>query len=80
MLTMVPERRAHVRQHQLRKAGKAEEIHLELPARLLQRHVLDRAHGAVTCAIDQHIDAAFVVNDALYALNHRRVVGNVHAE
>ena len=58
----------------------AEDVDLELPPGLVDRHVLDGAVGPVARVVDQHVDATLLVDDPLHAGDHRRVVGDVHRE
>ncbi len=70
----------HRRSHQLGEPGQPEDVDLELPPRLVQRHVLDRAVGAVPRVVDEYVDPAVLVEDPLDAGGHGRVVGDVHPE
>ena len=72
--------RPHVRQHELRQPGKAEDIDLQLPAGLLQRHVLDGAERAVTGVVDQHVDASLGLHDRGDTGRHRSLVGHVETQ
>ena len=71
---------AHVRHHELDEPREPEDVDLELPSRLVDRHVLDRAVGPVAGVVDQDVDAALLVDHPLDAGDHRRVVGDVHGE
>ena len=72
--------RAHVRHDQLNEPGQAEDVHLELAARLAQRHVFDRAVGAVAGVVDQHVDPPGRGDDLLDAVGDGRLVGEIHPE
>ncbi len=78
---IVPLRRARIAgQDELDQAGGAEEIHLELAASFLQRHVLDSAVGAVARVVHQDVDAAGLGEDLLDAQSRGFVVGDIHRE
>ena len=46
----------HGRQHELGQAREAEDVRLELPSRLVQRHALDGAAQAVARVVDERTD------------------------
>jgi hypothetical protein len=71
---------AHVRQDELDQACQAEDVDLDLGARLVHRDVLDGAVGAVTGVVDQDVDAARVADDRVDGRADRVVVGDVEAE
>ena len=71
---------AHVRQHELRQAHRAEHVDVELAARLVERHVLDGAVGAIAGVVDQDVDAAGLGDDLLDTGAHGVVVGDVHRQ
>ena len=66
-------------QDELGQAGQAEDVDLELAARLGQRHILDRAVGAVAGVVDEHVDPAGLGDDPLDERRERGVVGDVDA-
>ena len=69
-----------MRQHQLGEARQAKEVHLELAARLVDGDVFNSTVGSVACIVDEHVNAAFCINDLLYGGFHGRLIGNIHAE
>ena len=69
-----------MRQHQLGEARQAEEVHLELAARLVDGDVFNSAVGSVARVVDEHVNATFGINDLLYGGFHGCLIGNVHAE
>ena len=69
-----------MRQHQLGEAREAEEVHLELAACLVDGDILNSAVGSVACIVDEHVNAAFCVNNLLYGGFHGCFIGNVQAE
>ena len=71
---------AHMRQHQLGEAREAEEVHLELAACLVNGDIFNGAVGSVARVVDEHVNAAFCVNDLLYGGFHGFFIGNVQAE
>ena len=71
---------AHVRGDQLGEATQAEDVDLELTAGLVDRDVLDGPVGAVAGVVDQDVDAAGLLQDAVHAGGHRGVVGHVHGQ
>ena len=71
---------AHMRQHQLGEARQAEEIHLELATCLVDGDVFNSAVKSVARVVDEHVNAAFCVNDLLYGGFHGCLIGNVQAQ
>ena len=70
----------HAGQDELDQPGGAEQVHVELAAGLVQRHVLDGSVGAVAGVVDQDVDAAGLGEDLLDAQRGRFLVGDVHGE
>ena len=60
--------------------GGAEDIHLELPAGLVEGHVLDCSVGAITGVVHQDVDAAGLGKDLLDAELRRLLIRDVHDE
>ena len=60
--------------------AETEDVDLELPPRLIDRHVLDGTVGAVARVVDEGVDPPLLGEDAVDAGDHRRVVGDVHRE
>ena len=71
---------AHMRQHKLGEARQTEEVHLELAACLVDRHIFNSAVGAVARVVDEHVNAAFCINNLLHGGFHGGLIGNVNAE
>ena len=69
-----------MRQHQLGEACQAEKVHLELAARLVDGDIFNSAVESVARVVDEHVNAAFCVNDLLYGGFHGCLIGNVHAQ
>ena len=72
--------RAHVRQRQLGEPDRAEHVDLELAAALVDLDVFQCAVRAVAGVVDQHVDAAGLLDDARYAVLHGLVVRDVHRQ
>ena len=70
----------HGRNDQLAQAGKAEHIDFQLPAGLLQRHILDGAEIAVTGIVHEGVDAAFRFQDGPDARLQGGFVRHVHPQ
>ena len=62
------------------EASQAEDVDLELAAGLVDRDVLDGPVGAVAGVVDQDVDAAGLLQDAVDAGAHGGVVGHVHGQ
>ena len=58
----------------------AEEVHLELAACLVDGHIFNSAVGAVARIVDEHVNAAFYINNLLHGGFHGGLIGDVHAE
>ena len=69
-----------MRQHQLGEAREAEKVHLELAACLVDGDVFNSTVGSVAGVVDEHVNAAFCVNNLLYGGFHGCFIGNVQAE
>ena len=68
---------AHGGNDQLAHPGQSEQVDLELPPSLVQRHVLDRAVRPVARVVDQHVDASLLGQHPVHEVDHRLVVGDV---
>ena len=69
-----------MRQHKLGEAREAKEVHLKLVACLVDGDVFNSSVGAVARVVDEHVNAAFSVNNLLHGGFHGDLIGNVHAE
>ncbi len=70
----------HPRQHELGQAGEAEDVRLELPPRLVERHALDGAAQAVARVVDERTDRAGVALDLRDRALQRALVGDVELQ
>ena len=59
-----------MRSDELDQAAQTEQVDLELAAGLVDRDVLDSPVGAVTGVVDQHVDAAGLLDDVGDAGGH----------
>ena len=71
---------SHRRKHESDQLDSPEEIDVELRARLVRGHVLDRAVRSVAGVVHQHIDPPRLGEDGLDPESTRLVVGHVHRE
>ena len=69
-----------MRGDELGEAPQTEDVDLELAAGLVDRDVLDGPVGAVAGVVDQDVDAAGLLQDAVHAGVHGGVVGHVHGQ
>jgi hypothetical protein len=72
--------RAHHRQNQLAEPRQPEHIDLELPPPFVERHVFQRAVGAVAGIVDQDVDASRLVLDRVHRGDDRNIVRQVELE
>ncbi|GAB2691330.1 hypothetical protein GCM10027194_27140 [Thalassiella azotivora] len=70
---------AHPRQDELGQPREADDVHLQLAAGLVHRHVLEGAVRTVARVVHEDVDPSVLGEHALDAGGHRRVVGDVES-
>ena len=71
---------AHDGEHEARHLGEAEDVDLQLVAGILEGHALDGAEVAVAGIVDEHVNAAFALQDGVHTLAARGVVGDIESQ